>query len=397
MNLWKMAYRNIEDHAFRSLVILLCAMLIAAFVVSATLVIGGAQRSLNLALERLGADIIVVSAGSEHLMENAFLMGVPAPTWMPRAYVDTLATVDGIQAVSPQFFLATLRGATCCSVPEMLLIAYDPATDFTLRPWLETHLPQGLGANQAIGGAFIFTPAGADTILIYGTDISLLGNLEPTGTGLDRSMFITFETAHAVAASSYRLAESPLEIPADSVSAAMLRLSPNADPRQVAARIQQALPDTTPVISTSLFSSQRQTLSGLLRTILLLLLVFWVLALSLVGLVFSIAVNERRREIGVLRSLGATRPLVLRSLLLEGSLLAIAGGTLGSGLALLVVYLFRTLIIQQMGIPFLLPAWYVLLALGGGAMLLTLSSVLLAALFPSLRISRMDPALAMRD
>lgn len=397
MNVFKMALRNVQDKTFRSAVVLLCAVLIAAFVVTATLVIGGAQRSLNLALERLGADLIVVSAGSESQMENAFLMGVPAKTWMPRSYIDSIAAVDGVQAVSPQFYLATLRGAVCCSVPEMLFIAYDPATDFTLQPWLESHLPDGLPVFGAIGGALIFTPSGAETILIYGSDITLQGNLEPTGTGIDRSMFITFETAHELARLSRTRAESPLEIPSDSVSAAMIRVEGNTDPRLVAARIQEILPDTSAVVSTSLFSSQRQVLNGMLRTIALLLLAFWLLAISLIGLVFSIAVNERRREIGVLRSLGATRPVVLRSLLLEGGILAVLGGAAGAGLAILGVYLLRRAIVTTLNTPFLLPDWPVLLGLGLAAVGLTLASVLVAALFPSLRISYMDPAIAMRE
>lgn len=397
MNLFKMALRNVQDNAFRSAVVLLCALLIAAFVVSATLVIGGAQRSLNLALERLGADLIVVSAGSESQMENAFLMGVPAKTWMPREYVERIAAVEGVRAVSPQFYLATLRGAVCCSVPEMLLIAYDPATDFTVQPWLDAHLPDGLPVFGAIGGALIFTPSGAESILIYGSDLTLQGNLEPTGTGIDRSMFITFETAHELARLSRTQAEAPLEIPSDSVSAAMIRVDDHLDPRLVAERVQEILPDTTPVVSTSLFSSQRQVLNGMLRTIALLLLAFWLLAISLVGLVYSIAVNERRREIGVLRSLGATRPVVLRSLLLEGGILAVLGGSLGASLSILAVYLLRRAIVATLNTPFIFPDGLALLWLGLAAVGLTLASVLVAALIPSLRISYMDPAVAMRE
>ena len=41
---------------------------------------------------------------------------------------------------------------------------------------------------------------------------------------------------------------------------------------------------------------------------------------------FSLAVNERRRQIGVLRALGASQATVLKSLLAESTLLALAGG-----------------------------------------------------------------------
>jgi putative ABC transport system permease protein len=159
MNFLKLAWRNTQGNTFRSITVLICAALMAGFAVAATVVIGGAQKSLNLALERLGADIIVISAGTEHLMENAFLMGVPARTWMPSEFIDEIGDLPGVDQVSPQFYLSTLRGAACCSVPEMLLIAYDPETDFTLKPWLEENLDDdGLGLGEAVGGNYIFVP-----------------------------------------------------------------------------------------------------------------------------------------------------------------------------------------------------------------------------------------------
>ncbi|MGD2050104.1 MAG: FtsX-like permease family protein [Chloroflexota bacterium] len=397
MNLLKLAWRNTYANPFRSVTVLICAGLMAGFAVAATIVIGGAQKSLNLALDRLGADIIVVSAGSEVLMENAFLMGVPARTWMPREVIDQIAIIPGVEKVSPQFFLATLRGAACCSVPEMFLIAYEPETDFTLKPWLESNLEDGLNPGEAVGGAFIFVPKDPGYILIYGSEVILKGNLEPTGTGLDRSMFFTFETAYKIAQSSPEKALDTLDIPANSVSAAMVKTHLGTDIHQVAEEIQDVVPDVTPVESSNLFHSQRLEIIGLLKSVLALLGVAWLLCVALIGLAFSMAVNERRQEIGVLRALGFPRPLVLRSLLSEGLILALAGGIGGIALFTFAVYLFRNLIVQIMGVPFLFPTPIQLIALSAGALALTLISVTLGALIPILRVSLMDPSLAMRN
>lgn len=396
MNFIRLAWRNANGNAFRSWTVVICAALMAGFAVAATIVIGGAQKSLNLALERLGADIIVVPAGSEHLMENAFLMGVPAATWMPKDFIEQIASVPGVEVVSPQFFLSTLRGATCCSLPEMFMIAYDPGTDFTLRPWLEQNVNDGLQLGEAIGGAFVYTPSGQENILVYGYEIDLVGNLEQTGTGLDQSMFFTFETAREVARLSTIQAEAELDIPVDSVSAAMVKLRRSSDPLEVAKHIQEKIPQVTPVVSTNLFHSQRLQILGLLRSVAALLGIAWTLSVALVGLVFSMAVNERRQEVGVLRALGSTRQFVLQSLLAEGLILACAGSAAGIALFTFAVYLFRRLIIQMMGVPFLIPSPFSLFILAAGALALTLASVLLGALIPTTRTSRMEPALAMR-
>jgi putative ABC transport system permease protein len=392
----ELAWKNANGNAFRSWTIVICAALMAGLAVSSTIVIGGARNSLRVAMERLGADIIVVPAGTEHAMENAFLMGVPAAAWMPRNSLDRIAAIPGVEAVSPQLFLSTLRGALCCSVPEMFLVAYDPETDFALKPWLEENLEDGLHLGQAVGGAFVYVPADPGTILVYGYEIDLKRNLKPTGTGLDQSMFFTFETANEIARLSSVQAEQELTIPGDEISAVMVKVERGTDTHQVAQQIQQALPQVATVESTNLFHSQRVQITGLLQSVLVLLGVAWLLAVALIGLVFSMAVNERRQQIGVLRALGFTRRFVLQSLLAEGLILALAGGVAGSALFIFAVYLFRHALIQLIGVPFLIPSLFALIILAAGALALALASVTLGALIPTLRIGLMDPADAMR-
>jgi putative ABC transport system permease protein len=392
----ELAWKNTNGNPVRSWTIIICAALMAGFAISATIVIGGAQNSLEVAMDRLGADIIVVPAGTEQAMENAFLMGVPVAAWMPRLYLDRVLALPGVEAASPQLFLSTLRGATCCSVPEMFLVAYDPQTDFTLKPWLEENLEGGLHLGEAVGGAFVYVPVDPGTILVYGYEIDLKRNLEPTGTGLDQSMFFTFETANEIARLSTMQAERELTIPGDDISAVMVKVDRGAETHQVAQQIQGTLPQVTAVESTNLFHSQRVQINGLLQSILVLLAVAWLLSIALIGMVYSLAVNERRQEIGVLRALGFKRRFVAESLLTEGLILALVGGIAGIGLFFLSIYLFRNLIIQLVGVPFLIPSAASFTVLAAGALVLALVSVTLGALIPTMRISLMDPAEAMR-
>ena len=397
MNLLRLTIRNIAGSSFRSWIVLFCAALMAGFAVSATLIVGGAENSLKLALERLGADIVVVPSGAETRVQDALLTGVPVHCWMPASNAAEIAAIPGVTAVSPQLYLATLVGATCCAVPEMFLIAYDPATDFTLRPWLEKNLEGGLPLGQAIGGGFVYLPEGQDRILVYGYEVDLRGNLEATGTGLDQSMFFTFETAYEIARLSPIQAVAPLKIPPNSISAALVRVDAGADPHAVAQEIARRVPGVTPMESTKLFQAQRTQILGLLRSVVVLMGIIWVLSVALVAVIFSVAVNERRRQIGVMRALGATRFAVLRAILAESVLLALGGGAAGAAVAALAVFLFRTLIMRLMAAPFLFPALPGLLALVLQVLGVTLSSVLLAALLPALRISLTDPAVAMRE
>jgi len=210
-------------------------------------------------------------------------------------------------------------------------------------------------------------------------------------------MFLTFETANRIAKLSYTLAEKPLEIPPDSISSVLVKVAPGADAHQVAQQIATAVPGVAPMEATNLFKEQRLQLLGLLRSVVVLLAITWLLAMALIALVFSMAVNERRREIGVMRALGATRLAVLQSLLWEAVLLALAGGLVGIAIASLATFLFRDLIVGLMGVPFLLPSLPGLLVLGLAGLALVLASVVVAALLPALRISLQDPAVSMRE
>jgi putative ABC transport system permease protein len=374
-----------------------CATLMAAFVVSATLIIGGANDSLRLALDRLGADIIVIPDGHEQRLEAALLMGIPVHCWMPDTVVDEVAKVEGVEAVSPQLYLSTLRGATCCSVPEMFLIAYEPETDFTLRPWLEQNLEGGLALGEAVGGSLVYVPEADGELLVYGYGLDLKGSLDPTGTGLDQSMFFTFETAFDIARLSPDQAVKVMDIPPRTISSVMVKVDLRTDPHQVAQAIDAAIPGVTPLETNRLFKGQREQIVSLLNSVVVLLVITWVLAMALIAVVFSLAVNERRRHIGVMRALGASRTTVLQSLLLEAGVLALAGGGAGIFVSFLAIYLFRPLIIRLMEVPFLFPAPLHLAGLALGALALAMLGVTAAALIPALRISLQDPAISMRE
>ncbi len=398
MNLFRLAVRNITGNAFRSWMVFFCALIMAGFVIAATLIIGGANDSLHLALDRLGADIIVIPEGHEQRLQRALLMGIPVHFWMADTIVDDLAEIPGITAVSPQLYLSTLRGATCCSVPEMFLIAYDPETDFTLKPWLEKNIEDGLQLGEAVGGSLVFVPKEDDgQLLVYGYSVELKGSLDPTGTGLDQSMFFTFETAFDIARLSPDQAVKALDIPPRTISSALVKVDVKADPHLVAEKIRAAIQGVDPLETSQMFQGQREQILSLLNSVTMLLVISWVLAMALVAVVFSLAVNERRRQIGVMRALGAPRTNVLKSLLLEASVLAAAGGGVGVLVSCLAVYLFRTLIIQLMGVPFLYPAPLPLIGLGLGTLGLVLLGVLVAALIPALRISFQEPAATMRE
>jgi putative ABC transport system permease protein len=397
MNLSRLALRSITGNSFRSWVVVVCAMLVASLALATALVIRGAENSLQLTIARLGADIIVVPQGAEKNVENAFLMSTPTRVWMPASVLSAVAAIPGVKQTSPQLYLSSMSNASCCSVPDMFMIAYDPATDFTVEPWIKQKIGGNLRLGEAVGGSHVYTPENEEYIKLYGYFLTLRASLEPTGTGLDQTMFISFQTAEDMARLSTTLAQEPLIIPPGQISAVLVRVAPGVDTHEIAVDIYKAVPGVTPVESANLFQSSRAQMMGLLKSNLIVLGITLGLSLFLLGLIFTMAGNERRRELGVLRALGATRSFVFRSLLMEAGILALVGGAVGVAITTLVIVLFRSRIITSLGVPFLFPSVLPLIgqvALGLG---LALLSVTLAALLPAYRVSYQDPASAMRE
>jgi putative ABC transport system permease protein len=255
VSLFKLAWRSIQNNTFRSSAIFIVIMVIAGMLTFTMLIVNGVNESLRFGTDRLGADILVLPEGTEAQVESALLMGATVDAWMPAQNLARVRNIPDVKNASPQLYLASLANAPCCS-SEMFIMAFEPETDFTITPWLAANLDHPLALDQAIGGSNVFVPYGEENIRIYGTDIALLANMEPTGTGLDATLFLTFDTAFAVARESYTLAIKPLEIPEQSVSAILIQVEQDIDPRITALQIMNEIPVVTAIPSQNLDGDQ---------------------------------------------------------------------------------------------------------------------------------------------
>lgn len=395
---WHLVWQGISGRAYRSAFIAGFILVLAAFLMSTTLLSRSIGRSLALGTQRLGADIVVIPAGKESETRRALLLGKPVSNaWMSATNLDRVARVDGVFSVSPQLYLETLTGVSCCSAWEMFMIAFDPETDFTILPWLKEKSRRPLRPGEVIGGDWISVPEKEGRILVYGVPVNLTGKLEATGMGLDQTLFLPIETAREIAGRSRSSAEKPLEIPDGKISAVQVKVKKSESIDEVAGRIMAAVPGTYALASLELTRTIHRQTQGLFRVLFLGLALVWVLAVALSGLVFSLMVNERRREIGLLRALGASRVFIFRLFLTESAALGLGGGLAGIMAALLFVYLFRFYIMRAATVPLLFPSLGSVLGIMFFGLLAVLFLALPAFLYPALRASRIDPAVTLRE
>jgi putative ABC transport system permease protein len=124
------------------------------------------------------------------------------------------------------------------------------------------------------------------------------------------------------------------------------------------------------------------------------------LAVAFLGIVNTLvmAILERRREIGIMKAVGASDSDVKRIFFVEAGSMGALGGALGVGLGWLIgrtinigtnMYLVRQQIKPE-------SFWYVPLWLVLGAMVFSIGVSLFAGLYPASRAARLDPVEALR-
>jgi putative ABC transport system permease protein len=103
--------------------------------------------------------------------------------------------------------------------------------------------------------------------------------------------------------------------------------------------------------------------------------------------IMLMSVNERTREIGLRKSLGATRRDIRRQFLVESIVLSILGGVAGVAAG----WLLSLLVSEATPLPARVTAWSVGVALALGA-----STGIVFGVYPAARAARLDPVTAMR-
>ena len=392
-----MVWQNIRGGAFRSAVILACAMLVTGMTLGVYMVLRSGQFRLEQSLDRMGADIMVVAWGNTNqYIRGAHLISEPSDSWIPNIVIERMKRIPGIAEVTPQLYLTTLKASPLADGANVVLVGLDPQSDITVHPWLSDPAARDLRPGEVwVGSELALQPGSA--VELYGMPLTVRGQLISTRTELDHAIFMDLDTAQGLADRSVQAGDGSIKITPGTSSVLMVRVAHDQDPFQVSIRIIDNISMVRPLESENFFQVERSQMLGLQINLIGLMTLIWLLAIIFTGLVFSITVNERRRQIGVLRALGATRRFILRLFVVEGSLLTAAGGLLGVVLASLVLLGLQSRATQVVGIAIQLPGTLEWLAASLAVIGFVLVSVLVAALFPVFQFTSLDPAVTMRE
>ena len=394
----RLAVKNLLGRPGRTAALFFLVLLLSLTLCGGGLVLSSLRTGLGSLENRLGADVIVMPAKAalKTDLDTLFLQGTIGPYYMSMSTVDKIAKTEGIDRLSTQIFLSSMR-ASCCSIP-IQVIGFDPESDFTVSSWLKESRQESLDDGRLLVGSRVNANPG-ESIKLYNISCPVAGQLQPTGTGLDTAVYCTLPTIRTLMTAAEDLGgySSISGDPSETVSAVYIKVKEGVDPKDVADSINVHVRKVKAVQTRSVITTVADSLSGLEGILTLLIIAAAVLVWLVLFAAFTLMTGERKKEFATLRLCGLSRGRLAGLVFREAAIVSLLGSAAGVGLSLLLVHAFSGALGNALGLPFLLPSAGTAAALALAAFLGCLLAGPLAAAVSARKLSRADTGLLLRE
>ncbi|MBQ2854050.1 MAG: FtsX-like permease family protein [Oscillospiraceae bacterium] len=394
--MFMLIWNNIARRRTQSTLTVTITMLTVLVFVMVLGVFQTVSQGLALSRERLGADAVLMPKYSSVKADDLLFTAMPSNIYMPIEVVEEAKQLEGVAAMTPQFYCQTLALGCCDPGEEARIIGYDPESDFILKPYLEEAYQNGIDQEQLIiGHNYEDDDLVGYNYMILGRVFKVVAALQPTGTGMDSTFFMDWRTAQDMCLESEVLRSNwTKRDPHDFISVIMIKFEDGVDPDAFVRQVEESGIEAKCILTGETISSLQSQLEVTMQVMFALWLASLLIAvLSLVGR-FNALAKERKKEIGLLRAIGLKKSQVFGLIIGETCAMALMGGVLGSGIALLCM----DPIIELLKDAFKLSpsVWSSPLALlcGAAGVVLALLLGFAAAVFPAWKSASMDPQAA---
>jgi putative ABC transport system permease protein len=393
ISFFSVALKNLKRKTFRTAVLVSAIALLVSLLIFAISFTVSVASSLKKSSERLGADLVVVPVGARGFAEEFLLESKNTSFYMPISIIDKVKKIEGIETITHHTYLSSISGL-CCDIMPTRIVAYNPETDFIINPWLQKSLGRPLEIGEAIAGFGTSENLGLGLLdieaTIFNNRFKIVGVLEQTGTGLDHALFMTEENLKNIIESG----KSPLK--KGQISIIFTKLKKGYDPDFVGRVLEGEIPEVDVVARSDMGEKFINTLADINKIFLLTTILASVLTTFLVWAIFSAIANERSKEIGIMRALGAKEFHIVKLYLLEvlvlgllGSILGVLAGTYLSALLAGSFSLLKNISAGLTGVQ------QITIALVG--LIIGTAICVTGAMMPINRIKKMEPLLVIKE
>ena len=337
------------------------------------------EKAVAVNLDNLGANIMVLPQGAS--VDNYYAADIDAPTF-PEEYVERIVTSEltGVDNLSPK-----LTRRIDINGQKLVLTGILPKNELASKPiWqnsglfgaelkaacgpnptnttlgykdekLQRKSIDSLGTNDCLIGSnasALLKVKEGDKVTILGTELTVGKVLSETGTVDDDRIFAHLHTVQTI-----------LGIQGQ-VSAIEIMGCCNAISDGLLGKLRNILPDTRITTIGQIVSTQIKTnkLMNQISLIILIIIVF-VGGISIGNYMWA-NVNERKKEIGILRMIGYPKSSIYYILMLKAAIMGLIGGIIGFLAGILIAWFLGPYIagINIAPIPILL-VWSVVISI----------------------------------
>ncbi len=319
------AVKNLKRKAFRTAVLVVSIGLLVSILVFGASFLLSVSSTLEKAVNRLGADVLVVPTGARDYAEEVLLETKTKAFYMDKGIVERVRNVEGVQDITYQTYMTTVFGL-CCDIPPATVVSFNHDTDFIVNAWLDKSLGRKLKKNEAIIGYEAYDNLGlydVSSSLLFGVKFSLVGVLDKTGTGLDNAIFMSDENIDEV------ISRGKAGLKPNTISVIFVKVKNGYDPLQVSRNIEGAIIEVDTIERNDMGKRIITSLKDIKNIFLITMILAFLLSAFLAWTVFSAIVNERSREVGIMKAMGARNADIVIMFSLEILILGFLGSIVG--------------------------------------------------------------------
>lgn len=356
LSVMSIALKNLKHQKKRSILFVILISLLSFTLLSGLTISSNLKNGINTMSNRFGADLMIVPIENTDNMQGILLQGTPSTFYFDKILFEKIKEVEGIDEITSQFYLQSLS-ASCCSVPVQI-IGYDPDTDFSVAPWIASAYSNNIEKGQIVVGSDIYIDQ-SRTLKLFNTRYDVAAQLNKTGTGLDSSVYIDINMLPEMYADAISVGvefESN-ENPEESVSTILVNVDDSHYKEKVVHDIYEVASDLNIDIniveSQDLTQELAKSINNLSTIFYIYSVIFILITYISLYIVFSLIINERKKEFSIMRIIGATKKAIMKSVLLETFIISISGGIIGSIISLLLTSSFNRYIEATLELPYI--------------------------------------------
>lgn len=357
---------NLRTRPFRTLISIVGVAIGVVLVILFTGLARGMSNDMSKRAANWKAEIVFSRPGAMEMFSSN-------PS-VSTAYAERLRQIDGVQSTVPVIRYVTSNSKQTFGVQQIEGVDWEPFSQMN-----GIQIVQGRAA-QAIDEVILDERSLEEQKVKVGDQVDVLGK-KRTVTG------VFSPPSGARIKMSLNAMQEELQAP-NKCNFVLVKLKDGANAEEVAKRINEVLPGNKVNLTRNLIIDQQERIPGLNTFLRVLVGLGAFVSMIFVLLSMYTTVTERRKEIGILKSLGASKAFIIRTIEGEAFMIGILGVILG-----FVVSVIASLVISKFfNLQFEFSSGWIITAV-----VIAIGGSLFGAFYPAWKASTIDPVEVMAN